>query len=310
MATSCGADANSSWMENMPPQLRCQPLKNIAIPGSHNSFSYSLKVNSPVSPCSPDTIRNLVSVFGKTACKIVHNWSVTQTLTIKEQLNCGIRYLDLRVATSKTEEGLFFVHGLYGCSVETGLGEIKDWVDNHPNEILLLDFNHLYNMEVKDHQYLTQQLQEKFGRKLCPVIDVENVALNVLCEQNWNVIVFYHNNHHKENNSLWAGSRIPSPWPNTPEPTKMVNFLEANHTRGRDTSKFHVTQGILTPTGTTILQHIKSTLKGVFSVPAMKNLQFYLKDKKAGPSNINIVIADFVEMDGFIDCVLAMNNST
>ncbi|XP_033118202.1 PI-PLC X domain-containing protein 3-like [Anneissia japonica] len=311
MASSSSTKMNPSWMENLPPDLCCQPLKNIAIPGTHNTFTYSLKADSPVSPGTPDTIRNLVTVFGKPASKVILKWSITQSLTIKEQLEYGIRYFDLRVATCKKHPGLYFIHGLYGCSVESGLAEIAEWLDAHPKEVVFLDFNHLYDMQPQDHQKLFEILKETFGNKLCPIIDTEETALNVLWENGWNVLVFYHNSYRQREdiNTLWPGSHIPAPWPNTPEPTKMVNLLEANHTRGRNVKTFHVTQGILTPSGTTILQHIARPLKAVFAVPAMKNLKFYLKDKKAGATGVNIVTADFVETDNFVECVLALNSA-
>ncbi|XP_038069136.1 PI-PLC X domain-containing protein 3-like [Patiria miniata] len=300
---------NSDWMSKLPEKLRCEPLKNIAIPGSHDSFSYTLDLNTPVSPSSPDTVRNLVSAFGNMAKKIVYSWSVTQSLTFRQQLDRGIRYFDLRVSTMNGKPELYFVHGLYGAEVGTCLREIKAWTDEHPKEVIFLDFNHLYEMQEADHEQLVATLLSVFDSKLCPVINIETTALNVLWEKGWQVLVFYH--HHgivQDHPELWSGDFMPSVWPNVTEAPKMVNLLEAHFTRGRPPGKFYVSQGVLTPTGTTVLQYISRSLKDVFALIAIKNVQYFMKDKAVGPKGLNIIIADFVEMGDFIPSVLALNH--
>ena len=277
--------------------------------GSHDSFSYYLDETSEVAPGSPDTVRNLVSVFGNAAKKIVHNWSVTQSLTFKQQLDHGIRYFDLRVSNRHKSQELYFVHGLFGNTVESGLREIEEWLQAHPKEVILIDFNHFFNMTAEDHQILSVQILQIFGDKVCPMTDMEKCALNVLWDNQWQVIVLHcHEPVTIDNPKLWPRDcHIASPWPNTTEPTKMVNILEAQMTRGRPLGKFYVSQGILTPTGTTILQHIGRNLKDVLAPVAMKNLLFFLKDKTVGPRGVNIVIADFVELEEFVSKVLALN---
>ncbi|XP_033646370.1 PI-PLC X domain-containing protein 3-like [Asterias rubens] len=299
---------NSDWMSKLPESLLCEPLKNIAIPGSHDSFSYSLDMTSPVSPSSPDTVRNLVSTFGNMAKKIVYNWSVTQSLTFNQQLDHGIRYFDLRVSTWKGKSELYFVHGLFGAEVGSCLLDIKTWLDDHPKEVIFLDFNHLYDMSASDHDQLVATLISVFDSKLCPLIDIETAALNVLWDRGVQVLVFYHHDSTTQQNPmLWPGGFMPSVWPNVTEAPKMVNLLEAHFTRGRPYGKFQVNQGVLTPTGTTILQYINRSLLDVFGPIAIKNVQYFLKDKGIGPRGINIVIADFVELGDFIPSVLGLN---
>ncbi|XP_070557628.1 PI-PLC X domain-containing protein 3-like [Ptychodera flava] len=298
----------SNWMANLSEKLCCEPLKNIAIPGSHNSFTSSLDVKSGVAPGSPDTIRNLVHFFGNKAKEIVYKWSVNQSLTLTEQLDRGIRYFDLRVSSCLGKEDLHFVHGLFAGKVVDAMNEINTWLESHPKEVVLLDFNHLFDMQDTHHTQLTKQLMEIFGSKICPSIDVDGCALNILWENQWQVIVFYHNDIAHSNHNLWHGSMIPSVWPRTPEAPKMVNILEAYHTKGRNPDKFHVTQGVLTPTGTTILANIGRDLKSVCAIMAIRNLQFYLKDKTIGAKGVNIVIADFIELHDFVSSVLALND--
>ncbi|XP_041459366.1 PI-PLC X domain-containing protein 3-like [Lytechinus variegatus] len=296
----------SNWMGELPDRLRSESLKNIAIPGSHDSFSFFLDCQSPVSSGSPDTVRNLVAVFGDAAKKIVHNWSVTQSLNFKQQLDLGIRYFDFRISRCPGKEGFYFVHGLHGLQVSNGLREINDWLNEHPREVVIIDFNHLYCMQEK-HDQLISCIEGAFSSKLCPEMDLEAVTLNVLCDEGWQVITIYHDETSVKHPNIWQGRSIHSVWPNTTEAPKMVNILNAHHTRGRPQDKFYVSQGVLTPTGTTILQHIGSNLKDVLATAAIRNTKFFLKDKAIGPKGINIVIADFVEMEQYVESVLALN---
>ena len=275
--------------------------------GSHDSFTFYLDSTSPVAPGSPDTVRNLVSMFGDVAKKIVHSWSVTQSLNFEEQLNMGIRYFDFRVSCWPGKEGFFFVHGLYGLGVCESLRKMNVWLDDHPKEMVFLDFNHLYSLEGK-HQELVTCIEETFASKLCPEMDLEAASLSVLRDVGWQVVVFYHHQATALGNpQLWPASSVHSVWPNTTQPRQMVDILNAHHTRGRPPNKFYVSQGVLTPTGTTILQHISNDLKEIFAVPAMRNTKFFLQDKASGPKGINIVLADFVETEQFVDAVLALN---
>ncbi|XP_072024994.1 PI-PLC X domain-containing protein 3-like [Amphiura filiformis] len=300
----------SNWMSKLPPRLCYEPLKNIAIAGSHDSFSFYLDHTSEVASGPPGTVRNLVSVFGATAKKIMYNWSVTQSLTFKEQLDHGIRYLDLRVSARAHTSDLFFVHGLFGNTVESGLRDINEWLDAHPKEVVLVDFNHFYDMNAEDHQILVLQIQQIFDDKVCPLMDIDKSALNVLWDNKWQVIVFYcHEDTTIDKAQLWPSNCIKSIWPNTTEASKMVDILETYLTRGRPNDKFYVSQGVLTSNGTFILQHIDSSLKNDCAPEAMKNLLLFLKNKSIGPKGINIVIADFIELDDFVSKVLALNPS-
>lgn len=296
-----------NWMGELPDRLRSESLKNIAIPGSHDSFSFFLDCQSPVASGSPDTVRNLVAVFGDAAKKIVHSWSVTQALNFKQQLDLGIRYFDFRISRCPGKEGFYFVHGLHGLGVSDCLREINDWLNEHPREVIIIDFNHLYCMQEK-HSELISCIEEAFSSKLCPEMDLEAVTLNVLCDEGWQVITIYHDETSVKHTNIWQGTIIHSVWPNTAEAPKMVNILDAHHTRGRPPDKFYVSQGVLTPTGTTILQHIGNNLKGVLAGTAIRNTKHFLQDKTIGPTGINIVIADFVEMEQYVEAVLALNS--
>ena len=157
--------------------------------GSHNSFSSDLDISSGIGT----DVSSAVKTFGTIFKDVVHRYSATQKYSLTEQLNHGIRYFDFRVSTKPNTTSLHFIHAFYGAAVETGLREIKEFISSHPKEIVLLDFNHFYDMNDSHHKQLLELIEKTFLEKLCMFVGVENATLNMLWENNLQVIVFYQN---------------------------------------------------------------------------------------------------------------------
>jgi len=149
--------------------------------GTHNSFAFDLDESGDVAPCADNTVHGLVSVFGMMAKKIVSNWSKTQSLGVDAQLKAGVRYFDIRVSCRPGSSELFVVHGLYGPTVESCLDSLAAFLDDHCCEIVLLDFNHFYDMDSAAHDRLINALLGRFISSfvvktctICFVSEVEN----------------------------------------------------------------------------------------------------------------------------------------
>lgn len=151
--------------------------------GSHDSFSYWVDEKSPVGPDQATAIKRLARI--SLVKKIMKKWSVTQNLTFKEQLEGGIRYFDLRVSSKPGEVGqeIYFIHGLFGIKVWDGLKEINTFLEQHPKEVIFLDFNHFYAMDDSHHYFLINRIRSAFGSKLCSVECVEYVTLQYMWEK-------------------------------------------------------------------------------------------------------------------------------
>ena len=105
-------------------------------------------------------------MFGVLVRYVIYNWSVTQHLTAEQQLDAGIRYFDLRVSRHKASGNLLFSHGLYGADVISCLEAIKKFLDEHKKEVVILDFNHLYEMEFVHHISFITNIKNIFGNKI------------------------------------------------------------------------------------------------------------------------------------------------
>lgn len=113
-----------------------------SIPGSHDSCSYCIDSTCDL---SPDNDAFLILLFlGDFGKEFSARWGRTQDANISEQLSAGIRYFDLRVIHRESDDLFYFVHGQYAKELLTELFNIRLFLQEHPKEVIILDFNHLY----------------------------------------------------------------------------------------------------------------------------------------------------------------------
>ncbi|XP_063062327.1 PI-PLC X domain-containing protein 2 [Engraulis encrasicolus] len=305
-----GNCSNADWMGSLPAKLTSMPLKHLAVPGSHDSFSFWVDEKAPVGPDQKAVVKHLAAVFRLLAKKVMKKWSMTQNLTFKEQLDGGIRYFDLRVSSKPGEPGneIYFIHGLFGHKVRDGLNDINNFLNAHKKEVVFLDFNHHYAMDEQHHRYLIRMLQDVFGSKLCKPCVVEDISLSYLWEQKYQVLVFYHHPSGSGAPHVWPGNKIPAPWANTTDTSKLISFLETTLGERAKQGAFHVTQAILTPQVPTI---VKGLIKGLRNHLVERNLPTILtwvETQKPGVDGVNIITSDFVELTDFASTVIKLNN--
>ncbi|XP_037549808.1 PI-PLC X domain-containing protein 2 [Nematolebias whitei] len=301
---------NADWMGSLPSQLSAMPLKCIAVPGSHDSFTFWVDVHAPVGPDQKAYVKYLATLFSVLAKKVMVKWSMTQNLTFREQLDAGIRYFDLRVSSKPGEPGneIYFIHGLFGHKVRDGLLEINSFLCRHKKEVVFLDFNHYYAMETEHHVYLISMLQEVFGSKLCSNCKVENVTLDFLWEKKYQVIVFYHHPSAQGIPVMWPGYKIPAPWANTTDPNKLIQFLETTMKERVTQGSFHVTQAILTPRANTVAKGLVWGLRNYLVERNLPAIMSWVETQRPGKGGVNIITSDFVELTDFANIVIKLNN--
>ncbi|NXM39478.1 PLCX3 protein, partial [Gymnorhina tibicen] len=299
----------ADWMAALPGSLHSTPLTNLAIPGSHDSFSFYIDEASPVGPEQPETVQNFVSVFGTVAKKLMRKWLATQTMNFTSQLGAGIRYFDLRISTKPRDPDneLYFAHGLFSAKVKEGLEEINAFLAEHPKEVVFLDFNHFYGMQKCHHEKLVQMLKDIYGNKMCPAIFAHEVTLQYLWEKEHQVLVFYHSPVAVEVAFLWPGQMMPAPWANTTDTEKLIQFLQASITERRKKGSFFISQVVLTPKASTVVKGVASGLRETITERALPAMMEWVRTQKAGESGVNIITADFVELGDFISTVIKLN---
>uniref|UniRef100_A0A8C5YXN3 Phosphatidylinositol specific phospholipase C X domain containing 1 n=1 Tax=Marmota marmota marmota TaxID=9994 RepID=A0A8C5YXN3_MARMA len=165
------ANANADWMSALCPRLWDVPLHHLSIPGSHDTMTYCLNKKSPVSHSESRLLQLLSKVVPCVTRPVVLRWSVTQALDVTQQLDAGVRYLDLRIAhmLEGSEKNLHFVHMVYTTAlVEDTLTEISEWLEQHPREVVILACRNFEGMTEDLHEYLVACIKNIFGDMLCP----------------------------------------------------------------------------------------------------------------------------------------------
>lgn len=139
------------WMALMSRHIGEKPLRQIRIPGSHDSGTYNITSESPIGmDASP------LAEPGKTI-DAVAPWAKAQGLNFLEQLNAGIRYLDLRVQDG--ECGYEITHSMISVGLNQLFEQLEEFYANwgNVNEIIILDFQSLFGFASKaDTEYLNE----------------------------------------------------------------------------------------------------------------------------------------------------------
>lgn len=302
------------WMGDLPQWITRVPLTCLALPGSHNAGTCDL---DPALGTAVDQVTS-VRRLGNSCCGqgVVRRWSRTQNLTITEQLEAGVRYFDFRVAVHPQTMEFRFVHGLYGGLVPLALRDINTFLTSNPLEVVILDFNHFYNMNQTAHNMLLTEIRNVFGYKSVPPpfttpnYKMWGTNLQVLWQTPYRVIPLYHDDNIVQYPEIWAGSYIESPWANTSDVSTLIDFLDTNYTkkyRDRNDS-FYCWQGVVTPRPRDVALNVGSSLERRMATKATEEFVKWLQNGKVpGPQGINICSSDFVEKHEFIQNVISLN---
>ncbi|XP_066917067.1 PI-PLC X domain-containing protein 3-like [Clytia hemisphaerica] len=321
---------HSDWMNHLPIEMHKMKITEIAIPGSHDSGTYSLMKTSDIFIDGSSHKNDIILDFLKFRSQykqngllgeLIYRWSITQDLNITSQLYCGVRYLDLRIAFDHRNESRV-VHGLFGTTLHDIFTQIKDFIIKYSKEIILLDLQSMAtNHEISKENALknvTDLLQDFFSDRIIFAENIQSYKLKDLWQQNISVIVFKRSrDNNKKDSILHAHASIRSPfdYKQFTQTWSWLHFLDLNYAnRGKQgTDTFYVTQGIMQPHWMEVVIagiSENATLRSWVSSKATRKIRDWLHGKHIGKNGINIVIADFVEFSNFTDTVLDLNAVT
>jgi len=131
----------NSWMASMAQDIQNTRICNLGIPGTHDSITYEFSEDKGASPDSDltSTIQDKLDhgrFLGKLNDMILRNvfkrLCQCQDKTTKEQLEAGIRYLDLRVAYHEESGEFWTCHGVFCVNMVDVLKEIKEFLSSNP----------------------------------------------------------------------------------------------------------------------------------------------------------------------------------
>jgi thiol-disulfide isomerase/thioredoxin len=259
-----------NWMERLCTQLPDfpnRPLTHIAFPGSHDSGTATLSGDSALSGSCPAVARFFAKLpwIGPHCVKpFVAEWSRTQSSIIAEQVQQGIRYLDLRICHCLTCEqpskDFDLCHAMRGEKLLPALNAVAQFIEKHPREIFFLDFNHFYEVGTNSDQLLIEVIQDTIGKYLFPY-DKSKPLSDVTPSQMWElkrpILLCYHNDSvTSTHDQFWPGDTIVSPWINTPNPVTLIDALNTNLKCHLLDDSLFVSQCILSPQVATFVKDL------------------------------------------------------
>ena len=148
--------STENWMRDLGSDIEKVPLTELTIPGSHDTGTYGASGDGETSKDhQAEVCETIIS-----SDSICQSYAKAQNRGITDELNDGIRYFDLRICGSgdlpSSPEPPDFVaisanpvtcHELVAAPLGQILFQAADWAGKHPDEVIFLDFNHLYQVD-------------------------------------------------------------------------------------------------------------------------------------------------------------------
>jgi hypothetical protein len=253
---------------------------------------------------SPEFLLNskILQVLSK---PIVKNFSICQNKTILQQLNDGIRYIDLRIVKNEKEELGSICHGLNGDFVISMLKQISEFVSENKKEIIFVDVKKVYGFNEKERMEWEKLFIEKclsiFGGALCPADYSPTHTLEEIWDKGHQVIFFVPCVTSKGTELFWNMNSMNRSWANSPKESEVIEFID-NQISNHDEKLFHLSEFIVTPTKDTITSNLFSDLKSIVMEP---NKQFIKSIKEK--NNFNILCCDFYHEIEFVRICVEKN---
>ncbi len=136
------APVTAHWMADVFADRQDAQVGRILLPGAFNSTSYACDASNGMSPDAPDVVRALwgseeASADDANRARVV-GWSKTQGRPIGQQLEDGIRFLELNVTL---KDGVVTTwHSVYGVPLDEVLDEVVAFAVAWPDEVMVLTF--------------------------------------------------------------------------------------------------------------------------------------------------------------------------
>jgi hypothetical protein len=248
--------------------------------------------------------------------KIWKTWMPKQTLTIPQQLEAGVRYLDLRI--TKLRGAIYGEHGLYTRQLKRYLKEIREFLEAHPKEVVILHFQTLDQLTRSDKRHLVTNLFQMFGARLARSGVPGSTTMDFLWKKRKQVIVVFPDEdmsllqNHIFYGLVWSDFEVVAPFPQTKTIEELKSYLaeldceDSAAVKAAADKKLHVLKAVLSPDMTMVFGDFKyrsmremteeetefTVLNWIFQDPSRK---------------LNIIAVDFVGISTAVSEILQMN---
>ena len=220
----CQAD----WMAQLPQSVQQRRFDQIKLLGTHDSGADQLNLNASI-PMEQtpilDWFKDLAEI-DPIADQVLENLTLSQPLSVFEQLEQGIRALDLRILYNNRTRDFYLSHSFASKKLFPVLCEIAYFLYQHPAELLVIsvadDDEHVEQTSPYNSQ-VSMMIQEVIGNFLIPVSATQtitdNMTLHNLVAQNQRVLVNF-------KNYFWPAAVLVQYWPNGQTVNQSMQVIE------------------------------------------------------------------------------------
>ncbi|EDW04028.1 PI-PLC X domain-containing protein 1 [Drosophila grimshawi] len=291
LAKSC-VSAHPRWMNEMRAVLGGLRLRDLFIPGTHDSGSYR--------PNFDPLLRE----------SLVTKYALTQDDDIRGQLLHGARYLDIRVGYFSPAEEKFFIY--HGITKQRPLNEVIQQVKDFvlaTNEIVIFGLKEFpvgFGKGLGVHRLLVSYLRQQFGDLFVHPSLTWHATLDDIWRRKQNVILAYDKHEMVEEFPQLLFGAVDQRWGNVQSWTRLERHLR--FINDFDVSRFSsrpvVDMAELTPQTWDVILDKHGGLRKMADNVNWRISQLY-RDELGG--HANIVAADFIRGTTLIDTAIDLN---
>ena len=319
-----------SWMSHLSESNKGKKINELLLPGTHDSGAYQLNLRYRINTSFSYTIFNLLGRICPCVRKILSSWVLTQDRTIYQQLEDGIRFLDLRI-TYRHSDQRFYVSHTYSCiPLEEALKDIKSFMNKHAEEALVIslsrDWTHRQGMENQEGNALLSSVSKELKSFLCNNPGNsrfgEDMTLKEMTRSGKRIVCYYDGPHTPTRafDFIWNGSNIHSYWTETLSVEEKKECL-LNSTKNlaripKNNKDFNVLCFTLTPSAQDVRSDVFHRVTHPFEEGNnLENLAFkinqimpsFLTENASLLKNVNVITSDFPNSD-FVPNIIAVND--
>jgi hypothetical protein len=323
---SLGDDDVVAWMSRAP--ARDAALGALTLPGTHDSATHYLSENLQPGreaqlPEWARTAVRLAEALRIPADQLVRRWAKAQTLSVGEQLERGIRYVDVRAGWNRDLERWAVHHALTGAAVDEVMEEIKTFLVSAPSEVVVVELTHFFGDPTPDDvERLALMVDEVFGnmtaRYRAGKSSLFERTVGEMAEANDRVVVVFEDDDVGRRHGFWPRKTITNTYANTDNFSDMMAFnhdvVSAFNDVNYDASAILKTSWTLTTQAKTVVASLNVFEKNPHSLlelaewKANGHLSAFADDATRDKCSIgNIVVVDDLEHSDVVAVALRLN---
>ncbi len=209
-----------------------QKIIDVAMLGAHDAFTGEMNLFSRIDEASADQIQTGTTGF------LIKGFSLKQSKTqvsgVKELLENGIRYFDVRLSYDDRKDMWYTSHTYYSSEFSGILADTLTFLEDNPGEFLIFDLQHIYGVDYDDADDMNEILDLFTDSGILEYVyltknkNLEEVTYADITANKTKGGIIILTKFTPDNDYFWQyGASINSAWGNSDSSADIFQFLDA-----------------------------------------------------------------------------------